>query len=165
MSLRTRRHDAKAAARAAATARATSARQRAQRATKQVIPLAKSARVTAKQGVYGARVWAAPRVERTGHALEKRVAPRVSAMLAATARRMEPAQQKRRRRWPKIVAGVAMLGAGSAAAAVLRSRRRPAPSAKPDDPGQPMTTPDGQASGAERADAETADVNGQVRTP
>jgi hypothetical protein len=161
VSLRTRKYDARAAARAGAT----TARRRARRATKQVTPLALSARRTAKRGVYGARVWAAPRVERTGNALQERVAPKVSAMLAATARRMEPAQPIRRRRWPKIVAGILVLAVGSAAAAVLRSRRGPGLISRPDVRGQHMPTPNGPPGGHQMADAETADVNGQVRTP
>jgi hypothetical protein len=162
MSLKARRHEAKAAAMAGAT----SARQQARRASKQVTPLAKSGRETAKQGVYRARVWAAPRVERTGQALEERVAPKVSGMLAATARRIEPARPKHRRRWPKILAGTGMLAAGGAVAlAAWRSRRGSAFSTKPDGPEQPDSAPNGQASGHPAADAETADINGQVRTP
>jgi hypothetical protein len=161
VSLRTRGQDAGATARAGAL----SARRNARRATKQVTPLAKSASQTAKHGVYGARVWAAPRVERTGQVLQQRVAPRVSAMLMATARRMEPAAPARRRRWPKILAGLVTLAAGSVAAAVFRSRRGRAFAARPDGPGQPATPPNGQAAGRQAADAETADVNGQVRTP
>jgi hypothetical protein len=161
VSLRTRRQDAKAAARAGAT----SARRQARRATKQVTPLAKSARLTAKQGVHGARAWAAPRVERTGHVLEERVAPRVSALLVSTARRMEPAQPKPRRRWPKILVGVGILAIGSAAAAAVRTRRGQAIITKPNGSGPPVTAPNSQVSGPQMADAETADVNGQVRTP
>jgi hypothetical protein len=161
MSLRTRKHDARATARAGATI----ARRRARRATKQVTPLGRSARLTAKRGVYGARVWAAPRVERTGNALQERVAPKVSAMLVATARRMEPAPPIRRRRWPKIMAGILMLAVGSAAAAVLRSRRGSGLISKPDVSGPPTKAPSGPSSGHQMADVETADVNGQVRTP
>jgi len=157
--------DAAKEAKAAAKAGASSARRQARRATTQVTPLAKSARVTAKQGVHDARVWAAPRVERTGHALEERVAPKVSAMLTATARRLEPARPIRRRRWPKVLAGAVALTAGSVAAAILRSRRGPAFVTKPHGPGEPVTTATGPASGRQAADAETADVNGQVRTP
>lgn len=110
-------------------------------------------------------MWAAPRVERTGNALQERVAPKVSAMLAATARRMDPAPPIRRRRWPKIVAGILVLAAGSAAAAVVRGRRGPRLISQPDTRGQHMTAPSGPPGGHQMADAETADVNGQVRTP
>jgi hypothetical protein len=161
VSLRTRKQEAKAAA----MARATSARRQARRATKQVTPLAQSGGQSAKRGVYRARVWAAPRVERTGHALEERVAPKISGMLAATARRMQPPQPKHRRRWPKVMAGIGMLAAGGAATvAAWRSRRGSAFIAKPDGPSEPMTGPNGQSADRESADAETAD-NGQVRTP
>lgn len=161
MSLRSRKQDAKAAARAGAK----SARQQARRAATQATPLARSARETAQQSVHDARVWAAPRVERSGHAVVERVAPKISDMLVATARRLEPATPIRRRRWPKALAGMVMLGVGTAVAAVLRSRRGPAFSAKPHDSGRPMTAAAGPADSRPETDSETADVNGQVRTP
>lgn len=171
MSLRSRKQDAKAAARAGAkTARrqaqagARSARRQAHRAATQATPLAKSARETAQQSVHDARVWAAPRVERSGHAVAERIAPKLSDMLVATARRLEPAPPTRRRRWPKALAGMVLLGVGTAVAAVLR-RREPAFSAKPHDSGRPMTAATGPADSRPATDSETADVNGQVRTP
>lgn len=171
MSLRSRKQDAKAAARAGAkTARqqaqagARSARRQAHRAATQATPLAKSARETAQQSVHDARVWAAPRVERSGHAVAERIAPKLSDMLVATARRLEPDPPTRRRRWPKALAGMVMLGAGTAVAAVLR-RRGPAFSAKPHDSGRPMTAATGPDDSRPATDSETADVNGQVRTP
>jgi hypothetical protein len=171
VSLRSRKQDAKAAARAGAkTARqqaqagARSARRQAHRAATQATPLARSARETAQQSVHDARVWAAPRVERSGHAVTERIAPKLSDMLVATARRLEPAPPTRRRRWPKALAGMVMLGAGTAVAAVLR-RRGPAFSAKPHDSGRPMTAATGPADSRPATDSETADVNGQVRTP
>jgi hypothetical protein len=171
VSLRSRKQDAKAAARAGAkTARqqaqagARSARRQAQRAATQATPLAKSARETAQQSVHDARVWVAPRVERSGHAVAERIAPKLSDMLVATARRIEPAPPARRRRWPKALAGMVMLGVGTAVAAVLR-RRGPAFSAKPHDSGRPMTAATGPADSRPATDPETADVNGQVRTP
>ena len=171
MSLRSRKQDAKAAARAGAKsarrqaqAGAKSARRQAHRAAVQATPLAKSARETAQQSVHDARVWAAPRVERSGHAVQERIAPKLSGMLVATARRLEPAPATRRRRWPKALAGMVMLGVGTAVAAVLR-RRVPAFSAKPHDSGRPMTAATGPADSHPVTDPETADVNGQVRTP
>ena len=96
MSLRTRKQDAQAAAKnAQAPAKsaqqqarqvAKSARQQARQATDQVTPLARSASQTARQGVHGARVWAAPRVERSAQVLEERVAPKVADILTSTAR-------------------------------------------------------------------------------
>jgi hypothetical protein len=196
VSLRTRKQDAKAAARAGAknarqqaktgakNAReqaktgAKIARQRARQASTQVTPLAQSARQTARDGVHGARVWAAPRVEHSGHVLQEtfehsghvlqeRVAPKVSDMLAATARRLEPDEPIRRRRWPKVLAGIVMLGVGTAVAAVLRGRlgSGSAPATQPDDSPRSTTAPAGPLGSHQAADGETADVNGQVRTP
>jgi hypothetical protein len=161
VSLKTRRQDAKATVRAGALG----ARQRARQAATQVTPLAKSARLTANRGARGARAWAAPRVERSGYAVTERVAPKVSAMMVAAARRMQPPQPARRRRWPRIVAGIVTLITGSAAAVFLLSRRGAVFAAKPDGMSQPMAASNGSAAGRHLADAETADVNGQVRTP
>jgi hypothetical protein len=183
VSLRTRKQDAKAAARAGAkNARqqaktgAKIARQRARQASTQVTPLAQSARQTARDGVHGARVWAAPRVEHSGHVLQEtfehsghvlqeRVAPKVSDMLAATARRLEPDEPLRRRRWPKVLAGIVMLGVGTVVAAVLRGRLGSTSVTQPDDSPQSATAPADPLSSHQAADGETADVNGQVRTP
>src|ERR1019366_9118768 len=184
VSLRSRKQDAKAAARAGAKsarrqaqAGAKRARRQAHRAATQATPLAKSARETAQQSVHDARVWAAPRVERSGHAVAERIAPKLSDKLLATGRRLEaapptrpprrptPTPRPRRRRWPKALAGTVMLGVGTAVAAVLRSRRGPAFSAKPHDSGRPMMAATGPADSPPDTDSETADVNGQVRTP
>jgi hypothetical protein len=53
-------------------------------------PLAKSTRSVAKRQMHKTRAWAAPRVERTGHALQETVAPKVSALLTSAAQRIEP---------------------------------------------------------------------------
>src|SRR5215469_10920666 len=53
-------------------------------------PLAKSTRSVARRQLRKTRAWAAPRVERTGHALEETVAPKVSALLTEAAHRIEP---------------------------------------------------------------------------
>ena len=68
--------------------------------------------------VDSARVWAAPHVERTGIAVRDNVAPKVSSLLVTTARKLEK-PEPRPRRWPRMLATMAMLAAaGSAAAAV-----------------------------------------------
>jgi hypothetical protein len=167
VSLRTRKQDAKAAARAGATSArqaAKSAQRQARQATDQVAPLAKTARETARQSVREARVWAAPRVERGGQFLEERVGPKVADILASTARRLEP-ERPSRRRWPKVLAGMVMFGVGTVAAAVLRSRRWSPFVSKQDDPAQATTTDESPDESRQAADADTADVNGQVRTP
>ncbi len=140
------------------------ARMAATQATTQFTPLAKSAQLTIGRGVYGARVWAAPRVERTGVAVQERLAPKVSSVMIATAHRLQPPRASQRRRWPVIVGGMALLAAGGAAAAVLRMQRK-ASAAGPITPAPtPMSAP-GQAASADLGETAQADVNGQVRTP
>jgi hypothetical protein len=105
-------------------------------------------------------------VERTGHAVVERVAPKVSDILVATARRMEPDQPPRRRRWPRVLAAAMTLATAGVAAAVARSRRNSStayPAAN--GLGQPVAAANGQAGEHPATDAETADINGQVRTP
>ena len=169
---RTAAQDAKSRARASAKQAKAGARLAADRArrattqaTTQFTPLARSAQLTLGRGVYGARVWAAPRVEATGVAVQERLAPKVSSMMIETARRMQPPQATRRRRWPVIVGGIALLAAGGAAAAVLRMQRK-ATAAEPFTPAPaPMPAPGQPQSGPELGETAQADVNGQVRTP
>lgn len=120
-----------------ASALAWQARKVASQAAKladQAAPITRKAAVTARQQAGGAADWARPRVGRLRAALaagaargsvsvQETVAPRVSAMLAATARRLDPPRQPSRR-WPKVVAGTAVLAAaGTAAAAVIVAMR------------------------------------------
>ena len=140
---KTSSQDAITRAKAEAKLAAVQARQYSGRAREvasaQLTPLARNAQLTASRGVYNARVWAAPRVERTGVAVQERLAPRVSSMMVATARRMEPAQARSRRRWPAVIAGIVMLGAAAAAGGLLRSQRAAAMN-KSDD-GTPPPAP------------------------
>ncbi len=111
--------------------KASSPRDRASQAAAQVKPAAaelkppaRSTAAAARRRVHRTRAWAAPQVEHAGQVLQDRVAPKVSALLSAAARRLEP-EKPRRRRWRKP-AGVAMLAAAaSAVAAVVRNRRKP----------------------------------------
>jgi hypothetical protein len=97
--------------------------------------------------------------------VQERLAPAVSAAMVNAARRMDPPKAKRRR-WPLIVAGVVVLGAGCAAAAqVLRSKRNPVAVTAPDPVTSAPMPPATPADRQENADAAHADVNGQVRTP
>jgi hypothetical protein len=82
-----------------------------------------SARTAARNGIHHARIWAAPRLERTGHTLEDQVAPRMAAMLSAAAQRIEPVPVRRRRRWPVLAAGLITAAGLSATAAYLVKRR------------------------------------------
>ena len=172
MFAKTRSQDATERAKAGAMLAAGQAREYSGRvrelAAAQLVPLARSAQLTASRGVYNTRVWAAPRVERTGVAVQERLAPQISSMMIATARRMQPPQARSRRRWPAVVAGVVMLGAAGAAAGLLRSQRAAARMNQPDQsPPPPAPAPPGGAAqdGQELSDSAQADVNGQVRTP
>lgn len=163
--------DAKARAIAGAKLAALQAREYGVRAREvastQLTPLAKSAQLSASRGVYNARVWAAPRLEQTGVAMQERVAPRVSSMMVTTARWMEPPQPRSRRRWPAVLAGIVMLGGAAAAAGLLRSQRNAA-AMNGADPATPSPDPASAAGsttdGQDMPDAAQSDVNGQVRT-
>ena len=136
----------------------------AQSAMNQVGPLADSAQMTARRGVHRARVWAVPQLERGAVVVQEDLAPKVSSALIATAARVnpEPVTQKKRR-WPGIAAGVAVLAAAAVAAVVARSKWQAAQAAKSDtDPGEPV--PPEAAEAREMADSQ-AEPNGRVRTP
>jgi hypothetical protein len=124
-----------------------SARRQARRAAEQAGPMTASARTAARGGVYDARVWAAPRLDRTAYALEDQVAPRMAAMLSAAAQRIEPAPVRRRRRWPVLAAGLITAAGLGAAAAYLLKRR-----------GAANTTPGKETGSAAGAAADPAEV-------
>jgi hypothetical protein len=137
---------------------------RAQQAAARMRPLATSTRSAAGRGVHKTRGWAAPQLERTGKALEDRVAPRISALLTSAAQRIEPAEPHQRR-WRKL-AGISILTtAASAIAAFLRHR------SKSDLTPSADTTPQDVAPDAEvhhrQPGTSTKDpaADGQVRTP
>ena len=111
----------------------------------------------ARQGTYSARVWAAPRLERTGQTLEQQVVPRMAAMLSSAAQRIDPAPAKRRR-WPFVAAGL-MLAAGLCGTAAYLVNRRAARQwgEVPEATGAPAA-PD-----AAQEDA-SSEVNGRVQT-
>ncbi len=101
----------------------------------QAAPMTKKAAVTARRRAGGAADWAMPRIGRArawmavraargSVSVQETVAPRVSAMLAATARKLDPPKPQSRR-WPKVLAGTAMLAAAGAAAAAMVMRSRP----------------------------------------
>ncbi len=102
----------------------------------QVKPLAKSTGDAAKRQIFRTRAWAAPRIDRTGKAIQDNVAPKVSSMLGAAAERIDPAKP-RRGRW-RLPVGIlaAAAAAASAAAAVFRSRTKPDSAVSADDPAE-----------------------------
>ncbi len=138
------------------------------------VPMVKTAGTTARDSARGAAAWAAPRVngarawtaphiERSGLAIKDTIAPKISETLTATARRVDVTTPRLdvaapRRRWPRVVAGTAILAAVGAAI-VLRRRKdagtRGAAREAADARTGPQTAQDGQPSGdAHGGDAE-----------
>jgi hypothetical protein len=105
-----------------AGATAAAALDHARQAGAQVKPLSSSAQAAAGRGLHKARAFAAPQVERAGHALEDSVAPKVAAMLSSAAQRLEPVEP-RRRRWRKLLGISLLTAAASAVAAVVATAR------------------------------------------
>ncbi len=104
---------------------------RLQPAADQALPLARKAVAAASRQADSTRSWAAPRVERAGQVVQDNIAPKVSSLLSATARRLEPAQP-RRPRWPKLAGASAVIAAASAAAAAVRSHMKAGAATVPD---------------------------------
>jgi hypothetical protein len=104
---------------------------RLQPAADQGIPLARKAGAEAKRQADKTRSWAAPHLERAGQAVQESIAPRVSSLLSAAARRLEPATP-RRPRWPKLIGASAVTAAASAAAAAMRSHMKAGAATVPD---------------------------------
>ena len=144
------------------TAQYLRARQLATQA--QLGPLAANARVSAQQGLTGARAWTAPRLALMGLALQEQWAPRISAALADYAQRMDPtpAEPPHRRRWPAVIGGVVLVAGGAAAAVVVLNRRNTA-ALESGEPDEADSAPDAPQEVA--ADAVGADVNGQTQAP
>jgi hypothetical protein len=148
------------ATRAKAAGGAAMARRQGRRAATQVTPLAVAAAASTRRGVHSARTWTAPRLERAGHNLEQRVAPKMATMLSAVARRVDPAPPKRRR-WPILAAGFVAAAGLSATAAYLISRRNSG-SLLGDNPEEPAVS---TVTARETAETASSDVNGRVHTP
>ena len=130
----------------------------------QLAPLAASARVSAQQGLTGARAWTAPRLALMGLALQEQWAPRISAALADYAQRMDPTPtEPPRRRWPAIVGGVAVIVGGAATAVIVLNRRNSA-AIETGEPDETASAPDAPQDMA-AADTVGADVNGQTQAP
>jgi hypothetical protein len=133
----------------------------------QLAPLATNARISAQQGMTGARAWTAPRLELMGQALQEQWAPRISAALAAYARRIDPIPPEpppsSRRRWPAVVGGVVLIVGGAAAAVVILNRRNSA-AIEPEEPDETASAPDASQDMA-AADTVGVDVNGQTQAP
>jgi hypothetical protein len=156
-------------------------KQRAVDTASQVGPLARNAGLAAKQGagdamawavplVQDARTWAAPHVEQAGIAvrdkigptISDKIAPMISSVLIEAAHRLDESAP-RRRRWPRLLAGFAMLAATGSAVAAIMLRRRPdfaSLSAEGDSATPAPGT--GNGSAARPAAAEEESANGQT---
>jgi len=133
-------------------------------AAAQVKTVAGSAGTAARRRLYKTRVWAAPQVDRTGQVLQDRVAPKVSAVLSAAARRLEPAEPKRRP-WRKLAVGSVLTTVASAVAAVVLSRRQPAAATPADEANADEAMPTVDTLAGQARTGTEADADGHVRTP
>jgi hypothetical protein len=159
------------------------AKQRAVDTASQVVPLARNAGLAARQSAEDAVAWAAPRVkdartwvaphveqagiavrDKIGPAISEKIAPTVSSVLLEAAHRLDDSAP-RRRRWPRLLAGFAMLAAvGSAVAAVILRRKPDVASFSVDGDGATTAPGTGNGSAAGPAAAEEESANGHPRT-
>ena len=129
----------------------------------QVKPLASDARQAASRGVYRARVWAAPQVERTGRVFQDTVAPKVADALQASAQKLDPGQPPHRS-WRKGAAVISILLAAAATAVAAMARKRKAQSAASvdaEEAGETASAADEASAGAD----DTVSADGQVTDP
>jgi hypothetical protein len=159
------------------------ATQRAVGTAAQVVPLAKNAGLAARQSaedamaqasawaaprVKDARTWVAPHVEQAGiavrdkigPAISEKIAPTISEVLVEAAHRLDDSPP-RRKRWPRVLAGFAMLAAVGSAVAAVMLRRKP-DFASFGAEGASASTGNGSAPGPAAAEEDPA--NGQPRT-
>jgi hypothetical protein len=128
---------------AAAAQRARDAASQARPIATNAAGIAKNAGVTARHSaedamawatprVHDARAWAAPYVEQAGlavrdkiaPAITEKIAPAISDALVDAAHRLDVSAPKRRL-WPRVLAGIAMIAAAGSAIAAAVLRRRP----------------------------------------
>ena len=165
------------------------AKQRAVDTASQVVPLARSAGLAARQSAEDAVAWATPRVkdartwvaphveqagiavrDKIGPAISEKIAPTISEVLVEAAHRLDDSPP-RRKRWPRLLAGFAMVAAVGSAVAAVMLRRRPdfaSFSAEGDSATTAAGTGNGSAtrpSSAAPTAAEDESANGHPRTP
>jgi len=166
------------------------AKQRALDTASQVPVMARSAGQTAKVAGLAARqsaedavAWAAPRVqdarswaaphveqasvavrEKIAPAISEKIAPTISAALVEAANRLDPSPP-RRKRWPRVLAGLAMAAAAASAVAAVVLRRKPDFSSFGSEDPAPGSTSPTQGNGSAAAPAtDEESVNGRSRT-
>ena len=147
------------------------AKDRAMDVAAQAIPVGKRAGTTAvqgvRQGVQGAREWAAPRLEEAADAVDTTVAPKVSSTLRSTARQVRPIGTRKTgiRRlldWRLLFGvGVAVAAAGAGAAVTMRRRYASAT----EEAKNATESPEEQAGEPGDDAAMRSEVNGRVTTP
>jgi hypothetical protein len=144
----------------------------AARLADQARPVTRKATITARRGAGMTASWARPRVGRVrawmavraargSISVQEHVAPRVSSALAAAARRLDPPAPAARR-WPKVLAGTALLAAGAAAATALALRGKSKAMPGNGSKAKPATVA-GPDANKQRATSEPS-VNGLSRT-
>ena len=162
---------------------------RAKDAAAQAIPVGKRAGTTAVQGVrqgvqgakewaaprledavQGAREWAAPRLEDAADAVDTTVAPKVSSALRSTARQVRPSETKRTgiRRlldWRWLLGVGAVMAAAGAGAAITMRRRYASATLEAKNATESSEDERGTQTGDSATDAAGSDVNGRVTTP
>jgi hypothetical protein len=113
------------------------------RAAAHVRPLALRSSTAAKRGVHEARAQLAPRIERSGQALQETVAPKLAAYLSTAARRVAP-DVPRRSRWVARtrIAGVAAAAVATVTAVVRRRTRHQATNSEDDTAQSEVMTTD-----------------------
>ena len=140
----------------------------------QARPMTKKATITAagwtKPRVGRVRAWMAVRAARGSVSVQETVAPRVSSVLAGVARRLDPPRTQSRR-WPKVLAGTALLAAGAAAATAMamrsKARKKPPPMSRRPPSNVSNVAPDQRSkvlNPSAEADRAMADTNGMSRT-
>jgi hypothetical protein len=160
VSLMTRKKASQAAARANARRAASQLGPMATNVSRAARDGAAGARTWATPHVHRARSWAAPRVESAGHAVRDTIAPKVSDALVSAAQRLDHTPPARRR-WPKLLGGIALFAAAGSAAAAVAIRRWSA--AATVDNVSPAMTSTGSTVHEDPAEFSESEVNGKVR--
>jgi hypothetical protein len=163
--------------------RSAAVKQRALDTASGVVPMAKNAGQAARQSaedamawatprVKDARAWAAPQLEQAGIAVRDRIGPaiseNISSVLVEAAHRLDDSPP-RRRRWPRVLAGFALVAAVGSAVAAVMFRRRPDFSSygAEEAPGGGAAPAPGTDNGstARPGTPEEESVNGRTRKP
>jgi hypothetical protein len=134
---------------------------------------AEEAAAWAAPRVKDARAWAAPQLEQAGVAVREKIAPAISEKLApaisaalvdAAHRLDDSATTARRRRWPRVLGGFAMIAAVGSAIAAIVMRRRPEVATFGADDRATMPNPGSDGGATGRGDGGEPPGDGQMRS-